>query len=103
MSITQATRQAAYEDIKPQMGPRQDMIYWCLVQHGPMTADRIMTRIGKRDPNNVRPRLTELRQAGMVRVCGKGPSAVTGKMVAVWEAVMQKSAALSDSSTESGR
>ena len=103
MSITAETRRVAYDDIRPQLGPRQDMIYWCLVQHGPMTADRIMSRLGMRDPNSVRPRLTELRQAGMVRVIGKGLSGDTNKMVALWEATTKKSAAPSDCSTESDR
>lgn len=102
MSITTETRRAAYEDIKPQRGPRQDMIYWCLVQHGPMTADRIMSRLGMRDPNSVRPRLTELRQAGMAQVIGKALSADTGKMVALWDAITQKDAAYSGSNTVSG-
>ena len=102
MSITSETRRAAYDDIKPKMRTKQDMIYWCLAQHGPMTADRIMAKLGIRDPNSVRPRLTELRQAGMVQVIGKSLSGDTNKMVALWDAVMQKSTALSDCSTESG-
>ena len=50
-----------------------------------MTADTLMAAMGYMDPNNVRPRLTELKQAGLVRVIGKARNR-HWKSVAVWEA-----------------
>ena len=47
--------------------------------------DTLMAAMGYMDPNNVRPRLTELKQAGLVRVIGKARNR-HGKSVAVWEA-----------------
>lgn len=86
MGITQETRREAYYDSREGAQTRRKLIYQKLVESGPMTADTLMAAMGYMDPNNVRPRLTELKEAGLVRVIGKARN-LRGKSVAVWEAV----------------
>ena len=86
MGITQETRRAAYEESRETAPTRRKQIYEKLRSCGPMTADTLMAAMGYMDPNNVRPRLTELRAEGLVRVIGKARN-LRGKSVAVWEAV----------------
>lgn len=86
MGITQETRRAAYEESREVAETRRKQIYKKLRSGGPMTADTLMAAMGYMDPNNVRPRLTELKRDGLVRVIGKARNR-RGKLVAVWEAV----------------
>lgn len=86
MGITQETRRAAYEESREAAETRRNLIYKKLKESGPMTADTLMAAMGYMDPNNVRPRLTELKRDGLVRVIGKARNR-RGKLVAVWEAV----------------
>ena len=44
-------------------------------------------RVRRPDRNFVAPRLTELKEAGKVRVIGKRACIMSGKMIAVWERV----------------
>lgn len=50
-----------------------------------LTADEIATKLG-REPYVVRPRLTELKSAGLVVAVGRRVSARTGKRITVWAA-----------------
>lgn len=86
MGITQETRRAAYYEAMEAAPTRRKQIYQKLRECGPMTADTLMAAMGYMDPNNVRPRLTEMRDDGLVRVIGKAKNR-RGKSVAVWEAV----------------
>lgn len=86
MGITQETRRAAYEESREAAKTRKKQIYKRLQESGPMTADTLMAAMGYMDPNNVRPRLTELKRDGLVRVIDKARNR-RGKLVAVWEAV----------------
>ena len=52
---------------------------------GGLTADELATVMG-REPYVVRPRLTELKSAGLVITVGRRASARTGKRIAVWAA-----------------
>jgi len=90
MSVTAETRRAAHEYIKPHKRPRQQQLLEAIAAHGPMTVDELMAVLGYRDPNQVRPRLTELAQAGSLRTIGKRRSPRSGKMVAVWAITGQK-------------
>lgn len=84
MSITAETRRASHEDIKPHKELRRQQIMEAIAEHGPMTVDELMDRLGYHDPNRVRPRLTELTQAGALCTVGKRQSRRSGKLVAVW-------------------
>ena len=85
MGITEETRREAYYESRESAPTRRKQIYQKLRECGSMTADTLMAAMGYMDPNNVRPRLTELKQAGLVRVIGKARNR-HGKSVAVWEA-----------------
>ena len=50
---------------------------------GGLTADELATKMG-REPYVVRPRLTELKSAGLVVTVDRRVSARTGKRIAVW-------------------
>ena len=65
--ITTETRREAHEAIKPCKGARHQKILEAIVEHGPMTVDELMVVLGYPDPNQVRPRLTELTQAGALQ------------------------------------
>lgn len=84
MSITRETRREAYQESRRTAPKRQSLVYDCLRHHGPQTAEELVKRLGYRDMNSVRPRLTELKDLGLVRTTGKRPSS-TGRMTAVWE------------------
>ena len=103
MSVTTETRRAAHEEIKPQKEPRRQQIIEAITEYGPMTVDELMDKLGYHDPNQVRPRLTELTQAGALHTIGKRTSRRSGKMVAVWAINEQKKTAPGDGSTEGGR
>ena len=50
----------------------------------PMTAREIAGRLGFTDLNTVKPRLTELRDAGIVEVVGKKKDPITGRKASVY-------------------
>lgn len=102
MRITAETRRAAHEDIKPKKEIRRQQIIEAITEHGPMTVDELMDRLGYHDPNRVRPRLTELTQAGTLCTIGKRQSRRSGKMVAVWAVNEQKETAPGAGNTEGG-
>ena len=82
-TITKETRQESYvvrpitraNDILRFMGDRE------------MTARQIAYGMGFKEMNAVRPRLTELKEAGKVEVVKKAYDPVTDRNVAVWRAV----------------
>ena len=103
MVVTVETRRAAHEDIKPEKHFRHQQIMEAITEHGPMTVDELMDCLGYHDPNRVRPRLTELTQAGALCTIGKRRSRHSGKMVAVWAINEQKRTAPGAANTEGGK
>lgn len=103
MAITAETRRTAHEDIKPEKRFRHQQIMEALTEHGPMTGDELMDCLGYHDPNRIRPRLTELTQAGSLCAIGKRRSRRSGKMVAVWAINEQKRTAPRAGNTEGGK
>jgi len=53
----------------------------------PMTARQLAYKLGYRDLNAVKPRLTELVGANKVKVVGKVKDELTGRTVAVYERI----------------
>ena len=102
MSITTETRRESYEEIKPKRPLRAQKILEAIMEHGPMTSDELMAIMGYSDPNMVRPRLTELKDSGVLTAVDKRKSRRSGKLVSVW-AVNKKSPAPGDGSTEGGK
>lgn len=103
MSITTETRRASHEEIKPKKEIRRQQIMEAIIEYGPMTVDELMDCLGYHDPNRVRPRLTELTQAGALCTIGKRRSRRSGKLVAVWAINEQKRTALGAGNTEGGK
>ena len=85
MSITAETRREAYYESQNQAPTRRYEIYRLLKENGPMTSDEIMDALGYTSPNSVRPRLTELKQAGILETCGKKLSKCGKVHIAVWQ------------------
>lgn len=103
MSITTETRRASFESIATIRGPRCQIIVDAIYEYGPLTVDELMERLDYTDPNQVRPRLTELVHDGVLQTVGKKESKISGKMVAVYGLVGQKETAPGTANTEGGR
>lgn len=56
----------------------------CFARHGELTARQVKDILGKSDMNYVRPRITELAQAGLIVECGKAKDLVTNRNVTKW-------------------
>lgn len=81
--ITEETRREAFEQ-RPVT--RQTLILQALGDKE-MTAREIANDLGYDDPNAVRPRLTELMQAGKVEAVGKRKDPISNITVAVFARV----------------
>lgn len=71
MSIPEEIRREAYYESREDAPTRRKIIYQELRESGPMTAETLMAVMGYMNPNSVRPRLTELKEQGLVRAVGK--------------------------------
>lgn len=80
-SITEENRRDAYES-RPSR--RQNIILFILGD-GEMTARQIAKAIGFTDLNQVKPRLTELMQAGVIDAIRKQRDPITGRNVSVYK------------------
>lgn len=87
MSVTQETRRESYYESRVAAPTMRRIIYGALKKNGASTSDELMEMLGLSDPNSVRPRLTELRQDGLIEATGKKPSKRTGRSLAVYEVV----------------
>jgi hypothetical protein len=91
-NITRETRRQSYDGILPERGERCRIILETLGSRQ-MTVEEITDELVANgsikyyDRNFVAPRLTELKQAGVVEAVGKRPSKRTGKNTAVWAAI----------------
>lgn len=92
MGIVEETRRAGYESVVDKRADRSDVILSVLGSKQ-MTVSEIVKElldegiIKYYDRNFVAPRLTELKEAGKVKVVGKRKCIMSGKMIAVWERV----------------
>lgn len=104
MSIPEETRREAYYESREDAPTRRKMIYQRLLSDGPMSGDTLMAAMGFMNPNCVLPRLTELRDDGLIRSIGKTKNRA-GHTVTLWEAIPPeeiKSAAPGGNDTEDG-
>lgn len=85
MSITEETRLNAYLTFDRES--RQKKVFSCIEKLGPMTARECADYFGFKDLNAVKPRITELKKKGKLRDIDKKKDSVTGRPVAVYEAV----------------
>jgi hypothetical protein len=78
-----------YRQNLEKFGKRARGIYFSLRIHGPMTERDIMNLVGFREMNSVRPRVTELKKAGLVEECGYRICPATGARVRVVRAILE--------------
>lgn len=83
MSNTQETRQESYIKTKSERALRYEVILnaW----EGSMTAREIMIKLGFKDMNSVRPRITELAKRGLLVEYGKAYDPYTDRYVTRWQ------------------
>lgn len=73
----------AYHQEEPRLSRRAAAILEWIERHGPATDRRVMEAMGFREPNAVRPRITELIDLGSLREVRNTRCPVTGKTVRV--------------------
>jgi hypothetical protein len=78
---------AAFEETEDLRGHRAGEVHATLLAGGPMTDRQVMAALGFTDPNQVRPRITELKDADWVIEVGKAKDPETGKTVRVVRAL----------------
>ena len=100
MSVTKEVRRESYEDSRLRAPRMRQQIYQTLEHAGPMTAEGIMEQMGIKNPNSVRPRLTELQASGEIEAIGKAYNHA-GKRVTLWSVV--KRAADGAGDTDDGK
>ena len=71
----------AYREERPALSVRAAAVLAIVGRYGPMTDREIVDRLGYRDMNACRPRVTELLQAGLIVEHDAIRCAVTGKTV----------------------
>lgn len=81
--ITKETRFESY--ITTPTKKRKQMILDVLTE--PMTARQIMNKLSLTEPNQVRPRLSELKKSGKIEAFNKAEDEITGKQVAVYRRI----------------
>lgn len=87
--ITMQTRREAYDAVKPKIGKRAQLILDTL-GNGEATVSEITAAllgagaIQYYNRNFVAPRLTELKEQGLVETCGRREALYTGTTEAVW-------------------
>lgn len=86
MEITKETRREAY--IARPVTRAADILEF--MSDKEYTARQIAYGMGFTDLNAVKPRLTELKAAGLVEVTGKVSDDITKRKVAVWKAAERK-------------
>ena len=86
MEITKETRREAY--ISRPVTRAADILEF--MSDKEYTARQIAYGMGFTDLNAVKPRLTELKAAGLVEVTGKAYDETTKRKVAVWRAAERK-------------
>ena len=86
MEITKETRREAY--ISRPVTRAADILEF--MSDKEYTARQIAYGMGFTDLNAVKPRLTELKAAGLVEVTGKAYDETTKRRVAVWKAAERK-------------
>lgn len=72
---------AAYHAEEPRLSRRAEAVLAWISEHGPHTDREVMRGMGFTDMNAVRPRITELIEAGKLMEVGDVRCSVTGKRV----------------------
>ncbi len=72
---------ASYHSELPKLSTRAEAIYDWILEHGPRSDRQVMEGMGFREPNQVRPRITELLDAKRLMEVGDVVCPLTGKRV----------------------
>ena len=75
---------AFHEDILPNLGAREQIVYDSIKTLGCPTDLEITKHLGFKDPNKVRPRRKGLYDKGMITECEKRICSVSGRTVWSW-------------------
>ncbi len=78
-----ATSHQAAEEIKQVAPQHMDLIYQCLLEHGPLGKDGI-ARLTGLDPNQVARRLPEMKKLGVVDTTGQTVTSNAGRSEREW-------------------
>jgi len=71
----------AYREETDALGARANAVYEWLKANGPATDRQVMVGLGFRDPNTVRPRITELIDSGLAIEVGSVRDHISNKTV----------------------
>ncbi len=79
--VVRERSRVARDSALPQLAKRAAAILAWLAEHGPATDREVMRGLGFVEPNAVRPRISELIDAGLVAECGERLCVTTGQRV----------------------
>lgn len=82
--MNEITRETRLESYLTRPENRKAAVMAYILYHAPCTARQIMRGLNLPEPNNVRPRLTELLDEEAIQTVGKAVDDATGKHVAVY-------------------
>lgn len=71
----------AYHSERPKLSKRAEAVLAWITRNGPHTDREVMAGMGFVEPNSVRPRITELLEAGLLMEVGDVTCPVTRKTV----------------------
>lgn len=84
ISFPAASRQEAYDKINETSATKRQQVLDILKTHGPQTADEIAVFLNQ-PPYTIRPRLTELKEGGLIVTVGRAEG-MTGLRITLWKA-----------------
>lgn len=73
-----------YQEVKKTLGERQRHVLDLVTKHPDRTARELARIDGVADPNEIRPRMTELYYHGLIKSSGRRRCDVTGKNASTW-------------------
>lgn len=84
--ITRNTRRQSYDEIQPELGHREAEVYDLLLKHTHGLTAWEIAGILKREVYTVRPRLTNLKEKGLIQATGTRWQDRTNRSEAIWQA-----------------
>jgi len=84
--MIQNTSRQAFEEVKKNLGQRQEQVYFCLKKIQPATNLMISKKI-KLPINSITPRIKELRDKKLVGVAFEDKDLFTGRKAIYWRIV----------------
>lgn len=83
--LVRDTSLLAYVELLPELSARQVIVFDAIRNQPYSTAKELQRFLGFWDANMIRPRITELWQAGLIVPAFKRECRVTGKRVLTWK------------------